>query len=999
MRSRPFPARITVGLAAAAAALMVAAPSPARPASAGTAQVAPAGATVAAQAARNGVATASDPAFAAQPRPQTVADGGSVTFSADFPGARFHTWYRTDAKGSVPLPNSNSATYTFTANYADNGATYSVKVFDSAFTQHTSDGAELTVTPVAAGVVEPPHDTSVQAYQTARFTVTAGGTGPFTYQWQRQDTAGAAWSDIAKATAADYAFKSRPADEGARYRVVVDNGHGPSATSAAARLSVISGGGSPAPVSRASLEWGVNSIYQGGNPANAGCNFFSAGTQQEFQDRQGGVRIIHRVPDGTAQGISDATKCIPGAGSLLDQRALFTGGTGTANPVTGEATIHWDGAFTANAYAGMVTWYVKDPILTIAEDGTGTLTATSGGMGSSRDNPGEQEEVPARRVTVAAFDQVRLDTAAGPDGGVRISPRFSGVDYFPLVDGVRSTTSAIADSVKEAKPAWGSWPESFVDFQYETGLSSYWHTSGLSDDPDKPPFDVSVRFGSAPDVKDVPVILANPSTTADAPYVEGRDLTVTADVDGDADVRWERSGSANGPWTAVDGATGESLTIPAVDASWNNTYVRIVATNGDGQAASTALLLTTAPYSAPTFSEPPRDLAAIQGTRPLVKFRVTGNPAVDPGTIVLERSDDQGATWKRWTGAEYTQPIVGGTQQFTLPAVPLDADGATARIVAANAEGARTVSGTFDVRVFRATGKPQLVTVPGTAVDPESATRLTVLGAGFDVPDWPSPTLTYSLDVGLFDADVWRPGKQGNRQWVATSPDTSGGQLYYDSMRAGGGAFTASLTVPAGKLTPGHAYGIGAFLRLTDITTWKDTFDDRALDAWTALSLTTDPPSSEGEQTITATVPERAGEFTWTIDAGDRAVTLTDAVNKGAYLQSTGDLGPVKVTDTRTGAPAWSVSGQVGDFTGALPGKYLGWTPTVLTHGAGAQPGTSVTPGIDGGNGLTTSATLGSATAGHTKGTGTLGATLDLRLPTTTDPGTYTTTLTLTALS
>ncbi|MEU1623667.1 hypothetical protein ABZ479_41105, partial [Streptomyces sp. NPDC005722] len=39
-----------------------------------------------------------------------------------------------------------------------------------------------------------------------------------------------------------------------------------------------------------------------------------------------------------------------------------------------------------------------------------------------------------------------------------------------------------------------------------------------------------------------------------------------------------------------------------------------------------------------------------------------------------------------------------------------------------------------------------------------------------------------------------------------------------------------------------------------------------------------DPGPSEDEQTITATVPERAGEFTWTIDAGDHAVTLTDAV-------------------------------------------------------------------------------------------------------------------------
>ncbi|MDX3854963.1 metallophosphoesterase, partial [Streptomyces sp. AK02-01A] len=102
---------------------------------------------------------------------------------------------------------------------------------------------------------------------------------------------------------------------------------------------------------------------------------------------------------------------------------------------------------------------------------------------------------------------------------------------------------------------------------------------------------------------------------------------------------------------------------------------------------------------------------------------------------------------------------------------------------------------------------------------------------------------------------------------------------------------------------------------------------------------------------------------------------------------------------TRAGAPAWSVSGQAGDFTGGLSGKYLGWTPSVLAEGAGAQPGTTTAPGIDTGNGLADSATLGSATTGHTKGTATLGATLDLRLPTTTQPGTYTTTLTLTALS
>ncbi|MGW4729877.1 hypothetical protein ACWEQC_11990 [Streptomyces shenzhenensis] len=994
VRSRPLPARLAIGLLAAAAALAVAAPSPARLPSAEAAQVTTVKPAPAQPASLSGAAAASDPAFVAQPQPQTVADGGAVTFSVDFPGASLYTWYRTDAEGSVPLPNSNTATYTFTAGYADNGATYSVKVYDSSFTPHTSDGARLTVTPVAVSVAQAPHDTSVQAYQSAQFAVTAGGTGPFTYQWQRRDADGTEWQDIAGATTASHAFKSRPGDDGARFRVVVDNDHGPSATSTAAVLSVVTGGGTLAPVTHASLEWGVNNIYQGGNPANSGCNFFSAGTQQEFRAEQGDVRIIHRFPDGSAQGISDATKCIPSAGSQLNQRVLFGNGTGTANSTTGEATIHWTGAFTANAYSGLVTWYLKNPTLTVAEDGTGTLTATSGGMGADPDNPTEQDPVPARQVTVATFDQVRVDATTGPDGGVRISPEYAGVDYFPLVDGVRSTASAISAEVKKSKPDWGSWPESFVDFQYETGLSSYWHTSGLSGDPDKPPFDLAVRFDSAPDVRNVPVILANPSTTAAAPYVEGRDLTVTADVDGDAGLEWQRSASAGGPWSPVADATGESLVIRSIDSSWNNTYLRIVATNDDGQAVSTALRLTTAPYAAPSFPEPPRDLAAIQGTKAVVKFRATGNPALATDKFVLERSDDRGATWKPWSGAQY---VPGGTQQFAIPSIPLDADGATARVVAANVEGTTSVSAPFSVRVLRATGGPQLVALPDKPVDPDTATKLTVLGAGFQVPDWASPTLTYSLDVGLFDSTVWQPGRPGTRDWIATSPDSSNGQLYHDRMQDSGGAFTISLTVPASKLDPGHTYGIGAFLRLTDITTWQDTFDNRSLDAWLPVRLLSAP--GEDEQTITATVPEQAGEFTWTIDAGDRAVTLTDAVNKGAYLHSTGDLKPVKVTDTRAGTPAWSVSGQAGDFTGGLPGTYLGWTPSVLTPGAGAQPGTPVASGIDGGNGLTTSAILGSATTGHTKGTTALGAALDLRLPTTTEPGTYTTTLTLTALS
>lgn len=159
------------------------------------------------------------------------------------------------------------------------------------------------------------------------------------------------------------------------------------------------------------------------------------------------------------------------------------------------------------------------------------------------------------------------------------------------------------------------------------------------------------------------------------------------------------------------------------------------------------------------------------------------------------------------------------------------------------------------------------------------------------------------------------------------------------------------------------------------------------------------PAPGDDQQTITATLPAHSGSFSWTIDGTDRAVTLADAVDKGAYLEATGSLLPVTVTDTRTGGPAWSVAGQIGDFTGGLSGKYLGWTPNVTTPGAGATPGAAVAPGLTAGNGLTDAATLASAGDSHATGSATVGAGLDLQVPAGTPGGTYTATLTLTALS
>lgn len=160
------------------------------------------------------------------------------------------------------------------------------------------------------------------------------------------------------------------------------------------------------------------------------------------------------------------------------------------------------------------------------------------------------------------------------------------------------------------------------------------------------------------------------------------------------------------------------------------------------------------------------------------------------------------------------------------------------------------------------------------------------------------------------------------------------------------------------------------------------------------------PTPGEGEQVVSVVVPQSggAGEFGWAIE-GDGVVSLGNAADYGTFLYATGSIDPITVVDTRAGGPEWSISGQVGDFGGGLPGSYLGWSPQILQAGAGALPGNQVPSGFGGGIGLSSPSLLAAGQAGHPSGTARLGAALDLRLPIETAPGTYSAVLTITALS
>ncbi|MGQ0679888.1 MAG: hypothetical protein ACT4OM_09595 [Actinomycetota bacterium] len=162
------------------------------------------------------------------------------------------------------------------------------------------------------------------------------------------------------------------------------------------------------------------------------------------------------------------------------------------------------------------------------------------------------------------------------------------------------------------------------------------------------------------------------------------------------------------------------------------------------------------------------------------------------------------------------------------------------------------------------------------------------------------------------------------------------------------------------------------------------------------VSPTPAPPPATGSPAnhkISATVV--AEEFSITI-GGDKNVVLTPAASS-THHAFTGALDPVTLRDTRSGGPAWTVSGQTSAFNPAISfdsGKYLGWTPSA--SGAGSVAGPAVAPEESGG--LRSVKTMASAPAGHALGDATLGAALDLKFPLSVAAGTYTTTLTLTAI-
>lgn len=164
---------------------------------------------------------------------KTVGQPAVLTVDAISGTALSYQW----RKSGVPVSNGNgisgatTSSLSFSSVQLSQAGDYSVTVSNSAGSV-TSSVATLTVTPVVVvpSITIQPQSLIVTQGQTAQFSVTAVGTAPLSYQWQKDG------QNIIGANAAVFTITSVQTVNAGSYRVVVSNSAG-SVTSTAAVLT------------------------------------------------------------------------------------------------------------------------------------------------------------------------------------------------------------------------------------------------------------------------------------------------------------------------------------------------------------------------------------------------------------------------------------------------------------------------------------------------------------------------------------------------------------------------------------------------------------------------------------------------------------------------------------------------------------------------------------------------------------------------------------------
>lgn len=326
-------------------------------------------------------------------------------------------------------------------------------------------------------------------------------------------------------------------------------------------------------VSGATLTWALND-ESGGGAYFGGCNFLSAGeagntgssrqwtdADRFYKAADGNVSIHKPSARGDEVAPTWATRCqdrngkavtVP-AGNFNENQVKISNGTGWADVETNTARLAWKGSFTVAYYGGMTYWSASDLVLRVAKNGSATLDATLSGYGASMENAKVWEKLASvKNVRMANLSGVRV-TEAG------LESTEESADLAVAYLGVSVTSLGDAQTQASDSEHFGSFPQSFIDFQLKTGQGPYWYSSGGAADAKKVAKPIQVNsFKLGKDVLAVdsdsdspttnptpkPTPTPTPKPTPSKPSTGGETVTDSFAVTG-AQLRWGMSPETN----------------------------------------------------------------------------------------------------------------------------------------------------------------------------------------------------------------------------------------------------------------------------------------------------------------------------------------------------------------------------------------------------------------------------------------------------------------------
>jgi hypothetical protein len=275
-----------------------------------------------------------------------------------------------------------------------------------------------------------------------------------------------------------------------------------------------------------------------------------------------------------------------------------------------------------------------------------------------------------------------------------------------------------------------------------------------------------------------PTVTSQPSDlTVDAT----RNASFSAAASGDPApaVQWQVSTDGGTSFTAVNGATSDTLSLTASAADNGNEY-QAVFTNSIGTVTTTAATLTV--DTAPQVTTQPSDISVIEGQPASFTAAASGNPAP---TIQWQVSTNGGTTFTNIPGA------TNDTYTFTTAAGD---SGNQYQAVFTNSVGPTTTS----------PATLTLDTLPVVTTDPTNASVIVGQSASFTAAASGNPTPTVqwqvSTDGGTTFANI--AGATGTTYSLTTTLTESGDQYQAVFTNAVGPAATSPATLTVSPVPP-----------------------------------------------------------------------------------------------------------------------------------------------------------------------------------------------------